>query len=46
MCCSIRCIDAFDNEDILKNANKQAKTMNAVLSNLMNDFDFIGDVRG
>ena len=39
-------LDAFDNEDILKNANKQAKTMNAVLSNLMNDFDFIGDVRG
>ena len=39
-------LDAFDNEDILKNSNKQAKTMNTVLSNLMNDFDFIGDVRG
>ncbi len=39
-------LDAFDNEDILKNAKKQSKTMNAVLSNLMNDFDFIGDVRG
>jgi len=39
-------LDAFDNEDILKNANKQAKTMNTVLSNLTNDFDFIGDVRG
>ena len=39
-------LDAFDNEDILKNANKQAKIMNTVLSNLMNDFDFIGDVRG
>ena len=39
-------LDAFDDEDILKNAKKQAKTMNTVLSNLMNDFDFIGDVRG
>ena len=39
-------LDAFDNEDILKNSNKQAKTMNTVLANLMNDFDFIGDVRG
>ena len=39
-------LDAFDNEDILKNSNKQAKTMNTVLLNLMNDFDFIGDVRG
>ena len=39
-------LDAFDNENILKNANNQAKTMNTVLFNLMNEFDFIGDVRG
>ena len=34
------------NENILKNANNQAKTMNTVLFNLMNEFDFIGDIRG
>ena len=39
-------LDAFDNENILNNANNQAKTMNTVLFNLMNKFDFIGDVRG
>src|SRR6056300_1471283 len=39
-------IDAFDNENILTNAKKQAETMNTVLSNLMNNFDFVGDVRG
>src|SRR6056300_987051 len=39
-------LEVFDNENILTNAKKQAETMNTVLSNLMNDFDFIGDVRG
>ena len=39
-------LDAFDNENILKNANKQARIMNKVLSNLLNEFNFVGDVRG
>ena len=39
-------LEAFDNENILGNAMKQAEMMNSFLKNLMNDNDFIGDVRG
>ena len=39
-------LEAFDNENILGNAMKQAEMMNSFLKNLMNENDFIGDVRG
>ena len=39
-------LEAFDNENILENANKQAATMNGQLHKLHEEFDFIGDVRG
>ena len=39
-------LEAFDNENILGNAMKQAEMMNSFLENLMNENEFIGDVRG
>ena len=39
-------LDAFDNENILGNASKQSEMMNSFLKNLMNENEFIGDVRG
>ena len=39
-------LEAFDNENILGNAMKQAEMMNSFLKNLMNENEFIGDVRG
>ena len=39
-------LEAFDNENILGNAIKQAKMMNSFLKILMNENEFIGDVRG
>ena len=39
-------LEAFDNEDILGNAMKQAEMMNSFLKILMNENEFIGDVRG
>ena len=39
-------LEAFDNENILGNAMKQAKMMNSFLKILMNENEFIGDVRG
>ena len=39
-------LEAFDNENILGNAIKQAEMMNSFLKILMNENEFIGDVRG
>ena len=39
-------LEAFDNENILGNALKQSEMMNSFLKNLMNENEFIGDVRG
>ena len=39
-------LEAFDNENILGNAMKQAEMMNSFLKILMNENEFIGDVRG
>ena len=39
-------LEAFDNENILENATRQSETMNSQLLNMMEEFDFIGDVRG
>ena len=39
-------LEAFDNENILGNAMKQAEMMKSFLKNLMNENEFIGDVRG
>ena len=39
-------LEAFDNENILGNASKQSEMMNSFLENLMNENEFIGDVRG
>ena len=39
-------LEAFDNENILGNASKQSEIMNSYLKNLMNENEFIGDVRG
>ena len=39
-------LEAFDNENILENAIRQSETMNSQLLNMMEEFDFIGDVRG
>ena len=39
-------LEAFDNENILGNASKQSEMMNSFLKNLMNENEFIGDVRG
>lgn len=39
-------LEAFDNEDILGNAMQQAEMMNSFLKILMNENEFIGDVRG
>lgn len=39
-------LEAFDNEDILGNAMQQAEMMNSFLKTLMNENEFIGDVRG
>ena len=39
-------LEAFDNENILGNAMKQAEIMNSFLKILMNENEFIGDVRG
>ena len=39
-------LEAFDNENILGNATKQAEMMNSFLKILMNENEFIGDVRG
>ena len=39
-------LEAFDNENILGNAMNQAEMMNSFLKILMNENEFIGDVRG
>ena len=39
-------LEAFDNENILCNAMKQAEMMNSFLKILKNENEFIGDVRG
>ena len=39
-------LEAFDNENILGNVMKQAEMMNSFLKILMNENEFIGDVRG
>ena len=39
-------LEAFDNENILGNAMKQAEMMNSFLKILMNENEFIGDIRG
>ena len=39
-------LEAFDNENILGNVSKQSEMMNSFLKNLMNENEFIGDVRG
>tara|TARA_Y100000768_G_scaffold85431_1_gene61162 strand:+ start:4687 stop:5949 length:1263 start_codon:yes stop_codon:yes gene_type:complete len=39
-------LEAFDNENILENANNQAETMNGQLQKIYEEFDFIGDIRG
>ena len=39
-------LEAFDNENILGNASKQSEMMKSFLKNLMNENEFIGDVRG
>ena len=39
-------LEAFDNENILGNAMRQAEMMNSFLKILMNENEFIGDVRG
>ena len=39
-------LEAFDNENILANANDQAEVMNDSLQKLYDEYDFIGDVRG
>ena len=39
-------LEAFDNENILGTAMKQAEMMNSFLKILMNENEFIGDVRG
>ena len=39
-------LEAFDIENILGNASKQSEMMNSFLKNLMNENEFIGDVRG
>ena len=39
-------LEAFDNENILGNAMKQAEMMNSFLKILKNENEFIGDVRG
>ena len=39
-------LEAFDNENILGNAIKQAEMMKSFLKILMNENEFIGDVRG
>ena len=43
---AIGVLEAFDNENILGNASKQSEMMNSFLKNLMNENEFIGDVRG
>ena len=39
-------LEAFDNENIIGNAMKQSEMMNSFLKILMNENEFIGDVRG
>ena len=39
-------LEAFDNENILENVTRQSETMNDHLLNMLEEFDFIGDVRG
>jgi 4-aminobutyrate aminotransferase-like enzyme len=43
---SLGVFEAFDNENILGNANKQGELMHDHLNSLHEKFDFIGDVRG
>ena len=42
---SLGVFEAFDNENILGNANKQGELMHDHLNSLHKKFDFIGDVR-
>ena len=39
-------LEAFDNENILENVTRQSETMDDHLLNMLEEFDFIGDVRG
>jgi len=39
-------LEAFDNEDIISNTKIQEDIMKNSLSEMMDSFDFIGDVRG
>ncbi|MDA9607276.1 aspartate aminotransferase family protein [Candidatus Actinomarina] len=43
---SLGVLEAFDNEDIISNTKLQEEVMKNSLHEMMNNFDFIGDVRG
>src|SRR6056300_363827 len=43
---SLGVLEAFDNENIISNAKIQAKIMKNALNAMMDNYDFIGDVRG
>ena len=43
---SLGVLEAFDNEDIISNTKIQEKVMKSSLHEMMDNFDFIGDVRG
>lgn len=43
---SLGVLEAFDNEDIISNTKTQEKIMKDALNAMMNNYDFIGDIRG
>jgi 4-aminobutyrate aminotransferase/(S)-3-amino-2-methylpropionate transaminase len=43
---SLGVLEAFDNEDIISNTKIQEKIMKDALNSMMNNYDFIGDIRG
>ncbi len=43
---SLGVLEAFDNEDIISNTRIQEKIMKDALNAMMDNYDFIGDVRG
>ena len=43
---SLGVLEAFDNEDIISNTKIQEKIMKDGLNSMMNNYDFIGDIRG
>jgi 4-aminobutyrate aminotransferase/(S)-3-amino-2-methylpropionate transaminase len=43
---SLGVLEAFDNEDIISNTKIQEKIMKDALNSMINNYDFIGDIRG